>query len=269
MDDLIFEGRNKSYGAYQLRMLYDKHSFISMTSASLLFLSLMLLLHFKNSAAYIPPSPECIIDLESVLIPMTEMTETEKILPSPARPAAEQIATIRSAELIAVPDATPTKDPISQADLLNPEVQIGLQTQSGIAGPLPVRAPMDLSGSGIPEETGILAITSATATEEYVEGAQIMAEYPGGAAAMKTFIQKHILYPEIARGMGIEGVVVLRFIVEKDGRITNVEVIKDPGGGLGKEAVRVFSKMPKWNPAYQGEHAVRLRMSAPVKFTLQ
>jgi protein TonB len=93
-----------------------------------------------------------------------------------------------------------------------------------------------------------------------------MAEFPGGVQAMKAFLTKNINYPQTALEQEIEGTVVVQFIIEKDGKISNIEVLRDPGGGLGKEAIRVFKKMPAWKPARQGDTPVRLRMTAPVAF---
>jgi protein TonB len=85
---------------------------------------------------------------------------------------------------------------------------------------------------------------------------------------MMKFIQKNLVYPEIAQENTIEGTVVVEFIVEKDGSIGNIKVIKDIGGGCGDAAVNVMKKMPKWNPGKQRDNPVRVKMKAPIKFRL-
>jgi protein TonB len=85
---------------------------------------------------------------------------------------------------------------------------------------------------------------------------------------MLEFIYGEIAYPSIARENGISGMVVTRFVVEKDGSISNIEVIRDIGGGCGDEAVRVIKKMPIWIPGKQREKPVRVMFTLPVKFVL-
>lgn len=86
---------------------------------------------------------------------------------------------------------------------------------------------------------------------------------------MLQFIYSNIKYPSIARENGVEGMVVVKFVVEKDGSITLPEVIRDIGAGCGQEALRVVSMMPKWEPGKQRGRAVRVQFNLPVKFKLE
>jgi len=86
---------------------------------------------------------------------------------------------------------------------------------------------------------------------------------------MLRFIYSKINYPTIARENGIEGIVMISFIVEKDGTITSPEILRDIGGGCGKEALRVISQMPNWTPGYQRTQAVRVQFRIPIKFELK
>lgn len=83
------------------------------------------------------------------------------------------------------------------------------------------------------------------------------------------YVQQRLDYPVFARDNGIEGTVVLRFIIEKDGSVSNPEIVKEIGGGCGKEALRVVKEMPTWKPGKQGGRPVRVIMNLPVKFKLQ
>ncbi len=91
--------------------------------------------------------------------------------------------------------------------------------------------------------------------------------------AMLTFLSTKLKYPALARENGIHGTAVIRFIVEKDGSLTDLEIVKDPGGGLGKEALRVVKLMneldEKWTPGKQNARPVRVRFNLPIKFRLQ
>ncbi len=83
------------------------------------------------------------------------------------------------------------------------------------------------------------------------------------------FIYSKIQYPPIARDNGVEGTVYVRFVVERDGSISNIEVVRDPGGGCGDEAARIVKIMPPWNPGKQRGVPVRVMFTLPVKFDLQ
>lgn len=95
-----------------------------------------------------------------------------------------------------------------------------------------------------------------------------MPEYPGGTSAMMKFISTNIVYPDIAIKNGIEGTVIIEYIVEKDGSISNIRIIKDIGGGCGDAAINVIKLMPKWKPGSQADKIVRVKMLAPIKFRL-
>ena len=94
-------------------------------------------------------------------------------------------------------------------------------------------------------------------------------EFPGGAEAMYKYLAQNIKYPQLARENNITGRVYLQFVVEKDGSVTNVKVMRDIGGGCGAEAVRVVKSMPKWTPGKQRGKAVRVYYQIPVNFSLR
>ena len=96
-----------------------------------------------------------------------------------------------------------------------------------------------------------------------------MPEFPGGAAKMMEFIQKNIKYPMMARESDIQGRVFVNFVVEPDGSITNVTVMRGIGGGCDEEALRVVQSMPNWKPGKQRGSAVRCSFTVPIIFKLQ
>lgn len=111
--------------------------------------------------------------------------------------------------------------------------------------------------------------------DEVVEDNQIfvvvesMPEFPGGYDALMKYLSENIKYPSLAKEMGIKGRVFLSFVVEKDGSVTDVRVLRGIGGGCDEEAVRVVENMPKWKPGTQRNNPVRVQFNLPVKFTLQ
>ena len=96
-----------------------------------------------------------------------------------------------------------------------------------------------------------------------------MPSYPGGDAKMYEYLGKNIKYPQIARESGIQGRVFVNFVVEPDGSVSNVKVMRGIGGGCDEEAIRVIKNMPKWKPGKQRGKAVRVTYTIPVVFKLQ
>jgi protein TonB len=110
--------------------------------------------------------------------------------------------------------------------------------------------------------------------EEIVEAeiftvVESMPEFPGGMAKLMAYLGNNIKYPPLAKESGIQGRVFINFVVETDGRISKVKVLRGIGGGCDEEAVRVVEAMPKWKPGMQRGKPVRVSYNLPVKFTLQ
>ena len=97
---------------------------------------------------------------------------------------------------------------------------------------------------------------------------EVMPEYPGGQDAMYAYLGENIKYPDSAKMNNINGRVFVTFVIEKDGGVTNVELLRGIGGGCDKEAMRVVSEMPNWKPGKQRGQAVRVQYNLPIKFTL-
>ncbi len=135
---------------------------------------------------------------------------------------------------------------------------------------------MDMSTFTRQEEATNIEITPVKIEEEEEEAEdeifQVVEndpEFPGGAEAMYKYLAQNIKYPQLARENNITGRVYLQFVVEKDGSVTNVKVMRDIGGGCGAEAVRVVKSMPKWTPGKQRGKAVRVYYQIPVNFSLR
>lgn len=96
----------------------------------------------------------------------------------------------------------------------------------------------------------------------------ISPEFPGGKTAKNFFLSTNVQHPVIAKENKIQGVVELRFIVELDGTLTNFQILKDPGGGLGEEAIRVYKMMPKWIPGDLYNQAARVPITESLNFKL-
>ena len=111
------------------------------------------------------------------------------------------------------------------------------------------------------EEPAPVAEEIFTFVEEYPE-------FPGGDKALREYILNNIKYPEVARTSGITGTVYVQFVVEKDGSISDVKVVRGIGGGCDEEAVRVVKSMPRWKPGKQRGQPVRVYFTLPIEFKL-
>lgn len=96
-----------------------------------------------------------------------------------------------------------------------------------------------------------------------------MPSFPGGDAARMRYLQENIKYPQMARESGIQGTVYVTFVVETDGSVTDIRILRGIGGGCDEEAVRVIERMPNWNAGMQRGKPVRVQFNMPIKFTLQ
>ena len=105
--------------------------------------------------------------------------------------------------------------------------------------------------------------------EEVFVVVEVMPTFPGGEEALFDFLTSSLIYPSVARENGIEGVVVIQFIVEKDGSISDIKVLRPIGGGCSEEAIRVMKKMPKWIPGKQRNVPVRVKFTLPIRFKMQ
>lgn len=117
--------------------------------------------------------------------------------------------------------------------------------------------------------TTVTAQNKKTSNDKVFEKVEDMPEFPGGEKAMMDFVAKNVQYPKEAMEKEISGRVLVGFIVEKDGSISETEIVKGIGGGCDEEAVRVVKAMPKWKPGKQKGKPVRVHFMLPLTFKLQ
>jgi TonB family protein len=122
-----------------------------------------------------------------------------------------------------------------------------------------------------PDSSGVFgndSIGEVDAPPEVYVYVEVMAEFPGGKDAMMKFLSENIKYPTRARDKNIQGKVIVQFVVNEDGSISDAQVLHDIGEGCGAEVLRVVSLMPKWNPGSQAGETVKVRFNLPVGFYL-
>jgi protein TonB len=261
MDDIVFEIRNKSYGAYQLRKSFSRNFVIAMLfSASfttLLFFSPNI---YKGISSLFGADKDKDKEKEQIVEAFIEDIPLDPETPPP--PAVEipppKVEMIKFLPPEIKPDIEIKKEEIPPTqDELEEKKNIGAVTQDGDTSEmLIVDGP---SGNAIVDDGGDDMVY--TAVEED-------AEFPGGAGAMYKFLQQKMVYPKKAEKMGISGKVVVYFEIDKEGNVTNVKIHKGFNEEFDNEALRVVNLMPKWKAAKQNGRTVRVRRIIPIKFQL-
>jgi TonB family C-terminal domain len=117
--------------------------------------------------------------------------------------------------------------------------------------------------------TTAVAQNKKAANDKVYDKVEVMPEYPGGEQAMMKFVATNVKYPQAALDKNISGRVMVQFVVEKDGSVTDVKTVKGIGGGCDEEAVRVVKAMPKWKPGMEKGKTVRVQYLLPITFKLQ
>lgn len=254
--DMVFEGRNKEYGAYELRKEYTKNTFLGIVLAIVVFslgVSAPLIVKLLQDA--LP---------EDNTVKMTEVTTLEEPPPidknepppPPVEPPPPLKSTIKFTPPVILPDEkVPDEPPPTQEDLK--ETDAATKTVEGSDDGVDLSL-LEGNGNEVIEEADDAPFLSV---EE-------MPEFPGGEEALIVFIQKNTNYPAIARENQVEGTVYVDFVVEKDGAISNVKVRRGLGAGCDEEATRVIKMFPKWKPGRQNGRAQRVQYTVPVKFRL-
>jgi protein TonB len=264
--DLVFADRNKNYGAYELR---SKSSSI-MTRALFVSGSLFILLCFSPLIyAKLFPKEEVVVeiarpvDLTDVIHQMKPDVPKPEEKPEPKKADPVKLKTIALPSQVVVVNKTelpppPTVDDIKLA-------VISTKTQDGVVAPHAVVSDGKGSGDGIgtaKEGTG------AGEDKEIYLGADEYPEFTGGAKAWSKYMERNLRYPSRAQEEGAAGKVYVSFVVEKDGSITDVSVIKGIGFGCDEEAIKVIKKSPLWKPGKNKGTPVRVRYNMAINFQI-
>lgn len=254
-NELVFEDKNKQYGAYQLRKNHNRNVALALliTGASFAFVvSLPAIIDWikNNTEEVVAP-----VDITSLdLTPPPPLDETEP--PPPPPPPPPVMETVKFTPPV-VTDEEVVDDPPPVQTEETP--QISTVTQEGTGNE-------DII---IPESTGNGVVEAVV--EAPLAIVEQMPTFPGGELEMMKYIQKNVQYPQVEKEAGISGTCYVTFVVEKDGSITDVKVLRGVSGGPGcdREAIRVVKSMPAWKPGKQNGREVRVQFNLPIKFTLK
>ena len=265
--DLVFESKNQSYGAYQLRKETGKRNVYSILMMLAIGIAIALIVAIKGVVEN-AMKQDVAIETDVELSKLAQKKEAKVERKEPVKLEVEQkvVEKVKSSVKFTAPE-------IKKDDEVKPEDEI--KSQDDLAKTNTAIGTFDVKGND--EEAGeVLKAKEVIADEKPKEEetkvfdvVEQMPEFPGGQAALLKWISDNIKYPAIAEENGIQGRVVCTFVVERDGSVTDVQVARSIDPSLDKEAVRVLKKMPKWIPGKQNGSAVRVKYTVPVTFRLQ
>ena len=263
--DIIFEGRNKEYGAYDLRKTYNKRLITSLLIVGAL--CLLLFIGYLASALLANKGDNKNVVVQDVQLEEIKQEEKKEDPPPPPPPKPPDPPKVEMAKF------TPpkiVKDEEVKEEEKPPEVEkledtkIGLSNQEGQKDEGIVAPPVEDGGKGVVEAPK----KDDEDWDKTFTKVEIESEYPGGAAAWQRYLNRNLRYPQEAIDNEVQGAVVVQFIVDREGNVSDVEAISGPQE-LRAEAVRVIKKSGKWTPAVQNGRQVKSYKKQPIVFRLE
>ena len=267
--DIVFDGKNKEYGAYQLRATSVKRhtkALLSVVIVLALILTAIILvmtgvfksadedINAKNEQEEVIMAPEDIPEEE-------EQMEIPEQKPEEVQAEEEVAATQAVTEVKIVETVDKDREVKDQEQVLENTAQLGADDHKGVEDvnrDRVVKEVVEVKPVEKPKEEGPLSVAMV----------EQKPSFPGGESAMYKWLQDNIIYPAAASEEGVQGKVTVQFIVEKDGSITHVQVVRGKHPALDAEAARVIRKMPRWTPGRNNGQPVRVTYHLPVQFKL-
>ncbi len=266
--DIVFQGRNKVYGAYQLRRGTGKRNIWSMV-----FVAAVAAVAYLGLAAYnsyqAAQKAKFEAEMEASLIETKKQAKVEKKTEAPKVEQVQKVEKVKSSIAFTPPvikkdsEVKPEEEMKTQDELKETKTAIGAFDVKGNdeAGGTVLKAVEEIATPEPPKQEA--------EQNKVFDVVEQQPQYPGGMGALNHWLGSNIKYPVMAAENGIEGRVVVQFVVERDGSVSGVHVVRGVDPSLDKEATRVVSAMPKWIPGKQNGSAVRVKYTVPVTFRLQ
>jgi len=252
MDEIVFERRNKTYGAYILRKLYNKN----MTRSVILAVIILLAgLAYPLASSYYAKARAGYVEKEASA-EFIDMDKPKEEAPPPPPPPPPPPAELQQKVKFVAPIVT-TEEVVEDADIFNQD-DLGKTTNEAVVVTEEVAVETKVEVIDVPEEK-----------KEVFTIVEEMPSFPGGEAERNKFLATNIVYPQQATENGIQGTVYVSFVVDSKGNVTDVKVLRGIGGGCDEEALRVVKMMPQWHPGKQNGKQVRVLFNMPIYFKLQ
>ncbi len=265
--EMVFEGRNKEYGAYRLRKNAGKrnlYSLITIFIAALAIWGGISLVKFVESRTK-SVAQTSVAELSALNQPKkkAEVKQQKKVqLEQPEKVVERVKSSVKfTAPVIKNDDEVKPEDELKTQDEL-------MSTKTAI-GALDVKGNDDANGEVLKIKEAVAQPEPKPEVEKVFDVVEQMPSFPGGPSALMEWLSNNVKYPVVAQENGVQGRVVVSFVVERDGSITDVKVVRGVDPSLDREASRVVRAMPRWIPGKQNGSAVRVKYNVPVAFRLQ
>lgn len=260
--DIIFDGKNKAYGAYQLRKTYNSRMAKALIAVGVLLLVVVggtLIVSFINAKA--AKDELTVVDTQMAEVKKDEPPPPPPPPPPPTPPPPPEIKQIQFTPPKIVKDEEVKKDEVIKE--LEPDAVISTKTVESDNTKQVVQAPVEDKGTQVVEVP-----VKAVEEDKIFTKVEIEAEYPGGTGAWKKFLERNLNGQVAADNSAPSGkyTVVVRFIVAKDGSVSDITPETSVGYGMEAEAVRAIKKAPKWTPAQQNGNIVKAYRRQPITF---
>lgn len=267
--DMVFDGKNKSYGAFQLRKGTSsrniKSLIILVIAAALVggFLAWKVIeqKQAEQQAAYMEAMELSKLQKEAKKQEKKQVVKP-KVEPKKEIPVARQTQKF-TAPVIKKDELVKEENQIKQMDKLDDKVAVGTENHEGTKDRNVEAVRNDIAVNTPPPAP------KEEVTNKVFDVVEVMPSFPGGQGALMSYLSSHTKYPVVAQENGVQGRVTVSFVVERDGSITDVHVVRSVDPSLDREAARVVSSMPNWQPGKQNGSAVRVKFNVPVQFKLQ
>ena len=263
--DLGFEGRNKAYGAFELRQSSPKRHNIAM-----IIIIVVAVIAFSVPALIRFVTPEKVEEAMTEVTTLSKLPEAEVKKNEDLKPLAPETppppplkSSIKfTAPVIKKDEEVSEEDEIKSQDELAKNDKVAISIAD-------VKGNDEINGADIADFKEVVRPEAPKEEKEVpYQAVEQMPQFPGGDAELMKYIQDHLKYPVIAAENGIQGRVIVRFVVSKTGEIQDVTVLRGVDSSLDKEAVRVIKSMPKWIPGKQNGNNVAVYFTVPVMFKL-
>ena len=265
--EMVFEGRNKEYGAYRLRKNAGKrnlYSLITIFIAALAIWGGISLVKFVESRTK-SVAQTSVAELSALNQPKkkAEVKQQKKVKLEQPEKVVERVksAVKFTAPVIKKDDEVKPEDELKTQDEL-------MSTKTAI-GALDVKGNDDANGEVLKIKEAVAQPEPKPEVEKVFDVVEQMPSFPGGPSALMEWLSNNVKYRVVAQENGVQGRVVVSFVVERDGSITDVKVVRGVDPSLDREASRVVRAMPRWIPGKQNGSAVRVKYNVPVAFRLQ
>ena len=273
--DLVFQNKNKEYGAYQLRRETSKRNMLALAILIAAALIVGGYLVYKIEAD--KREAERLAYMEQLELSKLqqkakeEKKKEEKKIEKPKIEPKKELPQVRETQKFTAPvikkdELVKEDNQMKQMDQLDANTAVGTKDQEGTKDRT-IEAAREAVVEKVVEEPK--QEVKQEVTQKIFDVVEQQPSFPGGQGALLAWLNQNIHYPPVAEENGIQGRVVVSFVVEPDGSISNVQVVRGVDPSLDKEAVRVTKAMPKWQPGKQNGQAVRVKYNLPVTFKLQ